>query len=146
MQLSLEILPGRENCQIVSDVDPRGVKLQQFDLFRVLAGTKNDPERQLFASFSLVAGEPSQIQFHLPLVLGFKAALLQLDDDQALQLAVVEEEIDIEVISVELDALLPRNKGKASTELQQEALEFPQYGVLEVAFDVPIAMPRKSST
>jgi hypothetical protein len=39
--------------------------------------------------------------------------LLQLDHHQSLQLSVVEQEVDVEVLSVNLDALLTGDKGKA---------------------------------
>jgi len=63
---------------------------------------------------------------------------LKLPCYQSLQLAVVEEEIHIEVVSVELDTLLPRDKGGAGTEFQQEVLEFAQYGVFQIAFDISV--------
>ena len=42
----------------------------------------------------------------MALVLRAEGTLLQLDHHQSLQLSVVEQEVDVEVLSVNLDALL----------------------------------------
>ncbi len=70
--------------------------------------------------------EPAEIELHLPLVLGLERALLELDRDQAPELAVVEEQIDVEVVAVELDALLPGDEGEAGAEFEQEELQLAQ--------------------
>ena len=49
----------------------------------------------------------------MALVLRPEGTLLQLDYHQSLQLSVVEQEVDVEVLSVNLDALLTGDKRKA---------------------------------
>ena len=61
----------------------------------------------LLAILRLVPGQPSQIQLHLPLVLRIETSLLEFHDHQTLQLAVVEEQVDVEVVPIELNASLP---------------------------------------
>ena len=77
------------------------------------SGTENDSQRLAFSIFALVLGEPAEIQLHLPFVLSLEASLLQLYGDQALELSVIEKQVDVEVISIKLNALLTSNEGKA---------------------------------
>jgi hypothetical protein len=48
---------------------------------------------------------------------------------------VEEEEVEVVVVTVEGDAFLPRDEGKAGPELEEEALDFAQ----QRRFEVPLA-------
>jgi hypothetical protein len=64
--------------------------------------------------------------------------LLQLDHHQSLKLPVVEQEVDVKVLPINLNALLTGDKGKTDPQLQQEGFQLPQDGVLEVPLQVVI--------
>jgi hypothetical protein len=68
----------------------------------------------------------------LALVLRLEAALLQFNHHQAFQFAVVEQQVDIEVVAVELDAPLPSDEGKPGAKFQKEGLQFPKNSVFQV--------------
>lgn len=80
----------------------------------LLVDTKDDAYRWLLIRLLLllVLREPAQIAFHLALVLGPEGAKLQFDCDEALELPIVEQQIKIEIVIVDLQALLARNKSK----------------------------------
>ena len=59
---------------------------------------------------------------------------IQLDGDQSPQLAVVEQQIQMEILVVDLDALLPRQEGKARTQFQQEGFHLADDRAFQVAF------------
>ena len=88
----------------------------------------------------------TEVEFHLSLVGGLEPAELQVDGHQPPQPPVVEEEVEVVVLVVHRDPLLPGDKGEIRAEFQQERLQFPQDGLLHVAFAVESFSPRKSST
>jgi hypothetical protein len=51
--------------------------------------------------------EPTQIKLHLPLVCCLELADLQLHRHQPPQLAVIEQQVQVEILVVDLDAFLP---------------------------------------
>lgn len=114
------------------------VKLQELDLTGAGTGAKDDSKWLVFSFFTLVFGQPTKVQFHLPLVLWPEASLLQLYSDQPLELPIVEEQVDIEVISVELNALLASDEGETSTQFQQDHLQLPKDSVFEVPLHVMV--------
>ena len=71
----------------------------------------------------LVAIEPAQVELHLAFVLGLEGADFQVDGDEPAELAVVEDEVDVEVFAVDLQALLARHEAEAAAELEDERLQ-----------------------
>lgn len=124
---------GRQHGEVFGNVDADGIQFEQFDLLAVLARAKDDSQRRVLASFGLKFGEPAQVQLHLACVLRLEIPLLELDHHQASQLAVVKQQIDIEIVAIELDAFLPRHEGDTGTEFKQKSFQFAQDGVLQVA-------------
>jgi hypothetical protein len=53
-------------------------------------------------------------------------------------LPIQEEEIDVRVLSVELNPLLSGNEGKARAQFEQEQLQLSQDRVFEVTFKVMV--------
>ena len=76
----------------------------------------------------------TQIQFHLAFVGGFKFADFQINGNEAAQATVVEKQVDVVVAVVDGDAFLPRKKSKVAAQLDDEALQFGQYGGFKVFF------------
>jgi len=61
-------------------------------------------------------------------------AELEVDQDEATEQPVVENEIDVEVIAFERHALLSRDEAEALAELEQELLDAVDDGLLELTF------------
>ena len=85
----------------------------------------------------------AQIQFHLAFVGGFKFSNFEVDGDKAAQAAVVEKQVDVVVAVVDGDALLPRKKRKIAAQLDDETLQFGQYGRFKVFFRVTVGQAQK---
>jgi hypothetical protein len=51
---------------------------------------------------------------------------------------VLEEEVEVEVVGVDLDAGLAAEEGEAVAEFEEEGFEFAQDGVFEVLFEVTV--------
>ena len=94
------------------------VELQELDLPGAGTSAKDDSKWLGFSFFTLVFGQPTKVEFHLPLVLWPEASLLQLNSDQSLELSVIEEQVDVEVFSVELNTLLASNEGETGTKFE----------------------------
>ena len=91
------------------------VKLQKLDLPSASTRAKDDSKWLAFSILALVFGQPTKVEFHLSLVLRPEVSLLQLNSYQPLELPVIEEQVDVEVFSVELNALLASDKGETGT-------------------------------
>jgi len=68
---------------------------------------------------------------------------LELHDDKAAQLQTVEQQVDNEVIIANLQADLPANKGKASTQFQQKPLHLVHQCLLEFALAAGVNRAQK---
>jgi hypothetical protein len=110
--------------------------LQQLDLLVVLVRAQDEPERRVLVGLPLVLVQPAQVQLHLPLVARIEAAELQLHGDERAQPAVEEEQVEVVVVRADRHALLPRDEAEALPQLQQEALQLPQDGRLQLALAV----------
>ena len=88
---------------------------------RFLPAQRMIAERRLLARLSLVPVEPAQIEFHLPGVGGLELADLQFDDHQPPQPAVVEEQVDVVVVAVQRDPLLPLDEGEPAPSSSRNA-------------------------
>ena len=47
-------------------------EFKQLNLFRILAGTENDPERAFLAWFCFMLRQPAKVELHLPFVFRFE--------------------------------------------------------------------------
>ena len=83
-------------------------------------------------------GKPAEVEFHLAFVFRFEVAELEVDGDEAFQAAMVEEEVEVEVVGIDLDAGLASEEGEAAAEFEEEGFEFAQDGVLEVFLEVAV--------
>ena len=62
-------------------------------------------------------------------------AELEIDQDEGAEQAVVEDEVDVEVVAVDGEALLARDEAEAFAELEEERLEAVDDRLLEVALE-----------
>jgi hypothetical protein len=67
-----------ENGEIFGYVYSCSTQFQQFNLFGVLASTKNNAKRKSFVFLPFVLGEPAQVKLHLTFVLRLEVSLLEL--------------------------------------------------------------------
>ena len=78
--------------------------------------------------------DDAQVEVHLPGVLGLELAFLQVDHDEAAELQMVEQQIDVEVAVADVQVDLAADEGEALAEFQQEAFELMQ----EFGFQLPL--------
>ena len=81
MQLHSQYVGWGQNRQVFGHMNTGSTEFQQFDLLCILAGTEDDAEGQVLSGFLLVLRQPAEIEFHLALVFGLEAPLLQLHDN-----------------------------------------------------------------
>ena len=80
--------------------------------------------------------QPPQIQLHLAGIGRLEIAELQLDDYQPPQPAMVEEQVDVVVVAVERDALLPFDEGEAGPSSRRNALDLAEQRRLSRSFSL----------
>ena len=78
--------------------------------------------------------DDAQVEVHLAGVFGLELPFLQVDHDEAAQLQVVEQEVDVEVAVADFQVKLPADEGEALAEFQQEALKL----VKEIRLQFPL--------
>ena len=76
----------------------------------------------------------ADIAVHLADVLVGELADFQIDEDEAFQEVVIEDEIDEEFVILEDDPLLPGDEGEAASHFEKEGLEVVHDGLLEFGF------------
>lgn len=138
VQLRLQRLTRRQHGQVLGNVDTAFAEFQQFDLLLLLAGAEDDADWRCFTRFQFVLRKPSKVQFHLTLVLSFEGAEFQLDGDETLEFAVVEQQIQIEVVVIDRQPFPAGHERKACAEFQQELLHFAQDRIFQIALQVVI--------
>ena len=74
------------------------------------------------------------VEVQLAGVLGFELALLQVDDDERPQPQVVEEQVYVEILVADVEAVLPADEGEALAEFEQELLQMADEFGFELAF------------
>ena len=128
----------RQRGEVFGDMDTGVTKFKKFDLFFLLSCAEDYAQRRLFAGLLLVACEPTEVEFHLAFVLGLEVAKFEINGNEALQIPVIEEEVEIEIIGIDLDSLLAGEESEAVAEFQEESFDFPQDGVFKVLFEVAV--------
>jgi len=99
----------------------------------VLLGAEDDADGLRPVLRALEPIEEVHVHLHLAEVLVRERAELEIDEHEAAEQAVVEDEVDVEVIALERHALLPRDEAEAFAQLKEERLEAIDDGLLEVA-------------
>jgi hypothetical protein len=104
----------------------------------VLAAAEQNADAWVFVRALAVPVERLQIKGQLAHVLGFKAAGLQFKRHQALQVAVIEEQIEFEILVAHLHTHLFADKGKAVAKLHQEFAQITQQRSLLIGLAEPL--------
>ena len=89
----------------------------------VLLGTEDEADGWPVTLRAPLAVEETDVAVHLADVLVGELAKLEVDEQEAFQDHVVEDEVDVEVLVLEREALLPGNEGEAFADLEQEMLQ-----------------------
>ena len=105
-----------------------------FDDGVALVRTEDDADGRVVAFVHLLAGVVVDVHLHLPDVLMGEIARFEVDEDEAFQNIVIEHEVDMEVPSVEVDVLLPCDKGETAPKLQEKFLQVVDERLLEIGF------------
>ena len=120
VEFLLEQFAGRQSGEVVGDVDAGLAEFEEFDLFGLFPCAENDSKGRLFLRLLLVFGEPAEVKFHLAFVFCLEVAELEVDGNETPEAAVIEEEIEVEVVRIDLDAFLAGEEGKAVAEFKKE--------------------------
>jgi len=105
-----------------------GVFHEQF----ILVAGEDDADGRVVARGVFLGGEVAEIHIHLADVVVLNLVDFEVDEDEAAEDAVVEDEVHPVVGVVEGDAILSANESEAFAQLQQEGLEV----VAEAGFQV----------
>lgn len=97
----------------------------------VLIGAEDETDGGIVVGAALEVVEHSHIHVDLADVLMGEFGGLEVDDDEAFQDVVVEDEIEVEVAGLGADAHLAGDEGEAMAHFQQEALELGDDGGLD---------------
>src|SRR5579863_3923852 len=73
-----------------------------------------------------------QVEVHLPGVLGLELAGLELDDDEAAEPQMEEEQVDVEVIAPNFEVHLAAHEREADAELEEKVAHVLEQPLLEV--------------
>ena len=82
------------------------------------------------------------VHLHLAQVLVGQVADLEVDEHEAAGEAVVEDEVDEEVLALQRDPLLPGHEGEPLAQLQEELLELVDEGLLQVRLQEAFILPQ----
>ena len=105
-----------------------------------LSGAReNKPDRRLLPRLHLVLLQPSKIELHLTLVRGLESFELEFDHDESTELSVVEEEVNVEVLPIDHQPLLPSDERKTHAEFEDELLHLPEHGCFEVFLAIGVS-------
>ena len=87
----------------------------------IFVGAENDSHRWVVALTAPQVVVHANVHVHLSDVLVGELARLEIEEDEALEQVVVEDEIDVKVFGLGADALLPSDKGEALAQLSKNA-------------------------
>ena len=136
VQCLCQQLSRGEFRQVLGNLDAALIELQEFDVPLGLVGTQNEPQRRLLARLHLVFFQPPQVELHLPLVGRPETAELEVDGYQPPQAAVIEQQVEVVILVVNSNPLLPRDEGKIGPQFQEKGFQLPENG----PFHVPLVM------
>ena len=138
------LLLRREN---LSDTLPRESCWQALERVvrngAILLGAKNQANRRILRGICPVLPRVVQIEVHLPCVSVRELPELQINDDQAPQAAMVEQEVDTIPCTADTKATLPTGEREISTEFKQKRLDLLDQRCFELGFGILIPEAEK---
>jgi len=117
------------------DADGVGFRAEGIlDFHIVLFRAEDDADGGLVAGAALLVVEQVQIEIHLAGKLRLEGADFEVEGDEGLEEAVVEEEVDEILLFPEGDPMLAADEAEAVAEFEQEGLQARDEAVFEFAF------------
>ena len=135
LKLESQFFLAWEKLQIL-----RGEDLAAFAQDRIFrdrlafVGAQDQAEDRVVAGCLEAILEEPYVAVHLPYVTMGQSAVLQIDEEKALEDVVVEHEVDVEILVVESDVALARDEGESLAQLEEERLQVVDDGLFDVAF------------
>ena len=102
----------------------------------VLLGAEDEADRRVLVGVRPVLAGVVEVEVHLPGVGVRELAELEVDDDEAAQPAVEEEQVDAIPLVADAEPPLAADEGEVAAQLEQEALELPDERLLQIALGV----------
>ena len=106
----LKFFLGRHLGQILCDADIAFVQAHKFDCLFGFVCAEDKRDRLVFTRPHLVLLKIAEIEFDLVFAGRFEFSDYQVDHDETVEPAVVEEQVDVVVVAVEDEVLLPGEK------------------------------------
>ncbi len=107
----------------------------------VLVRAEHDAYGWRLVLLPLVSVEVIDVHLHLTEILMRQLRELEIDQHEASEQAVVEDQVHVEVIATKGDALLPSHETEAFSEFQHEGFESVDDGLFEISLE-PSALVR----
>jgi len=98
----------------------------------VFVRAENEPQRRLVTGSAFLPVVIIDVELKLAEIAVRELADLKIEQDVAFQDDVIKHEIDVEVIALERESLLPGDEGKAFSEFQEEGLQLIQQRLLDI--------------
>ena len=99
-----------------------------------LVSTKDNTDGRIIAFVHKLPGIVVYIHLHLSNILMGQLSHFEVNQHKAFQNVVVEHQINVEVLTVQCEPLLPSHKRKASAQFQKELLQVINQCLLQIAF------------
>ena len=138
MDFTLKLLFRRQIRPVFGQYDAILVHFQKLYLFPAASGAENEADGRVLAFLPLVAIQPFQVEFYLPLVFGLEFSQFQLNGHKTLEDSVVKQQVQVKVFPVNNHALLPFHKGETLSEFQNETLQFAQNSCFQIVFQIVV--------
>src|ERR1039458_8966400 len=143
VEFALQFLPRQRIRPVAGHVDAALLKLEQRDVFLAFAGAKDHAQRFGLVRFASMPLEPAQVEFHLAFIRCLEFAELQVDRDQAAELAVVKQQVQVVIPVVDLHPLLAGHETEFHPQFEDEGFHLPQDRRLQMLLGVGVFQPEK---
>jgi hypothetical protein len=136
VEFAFQILPWQRIRPVPGHVDAALLHLDQRDVFLAFTCAKYHAERVGFAGLAGVPLEPAQIEFHLAFIRGLEPAELEVNRDEAAELAVIEQQIEVVIAVVDLHALLTGHETEPHSQFKDKGFHLAEDGHFQVLLRV----------
>ena len=99
----------------------------------VALAAQDQADAGVIARLAVAVIQRREIEIHLAGMLRLERSRLQVAGDQAAQLAVIEEQVDVKILPADLEMMLAGDEGETLAEFEQEVLDPGDQGALDVA-------------
>ena len=100
----------------------------------VLRLAENESDARLVVGMAQQVVDGGKVKIHLAGILRLERRHLQIDDDKAPKLQVVEEKIELKIVSSDFERHLGTDECEADAELDEELAQMPEEPSFEIAF------------